>query len=31
VMAAITGQGRPTEPVGSGGRVPQVQYQAREV
>ena len=28
VQAAITGEGRPTEPAASGGRVPVVQYQA---
>ena len=30
VQAAITGEGRPTEPAGSGGPMPQVQYQARD-
>jgi cell division protease FtsH len=30
VQAAITGEGRPTEPVGSGGPLPQVQYEARD-
>ncbi|MGO9876830.1 MAG: ATP-dependent zinc metalloprotease FtsH [Acidimicrobiia bacterium] len=30
VQAAITGQGGPTEPAGSGGPLPQVQYQSRE-
>jgi cell division protease FtsH len=30
VQAAITGEGRPTEPSGSGGPMPQVQYQARD-
>ncbi|HEY2427670.1 MAG TPA: ATP-dependent zinc metalloprotease FtsH [Acidimicrobiales bacterium] len=30
VQAAITNEGRPTGPAESGGRVPQIQYQARE-
>jgi cell division protease FtsH len=30
VKAAISGEGRPTAPADSGGRMPQVQYQSRQ-